>query len=343
MSEAAAAPAATPAATSDVAAAATGAAPGAPTPKLEAKAPELEWTPDAEKQFFELMKRSPYGTLKANGKEEVLDSPEKVRAALLDAARGRGATKVAEEAKRAKAEAAEVKRKAELYERALDGDDEALAALGRERPEVRAQREMALAETPPEVRALIEERNQLAHALQEREAAAKAEQAQREAAKLRAQAEQARTEGLAMARKLAEKLTAAGGAESAEALLPYVIEQWQALLEVGLEAGVDVTEEHVIAAAQRAFEEDTAKRFERLQPKTFLGSALKRLETLPPDEVVGALSPAVAQKWARALAKRITAQRTESQPRPATPPDAQPRRTVEPVARLPLSPFRFGR
>jgi hypothetical protein len=344
MSEAAAAaPAATPTATSDAAPAAPGAAPGAPAKATETKAPESEWTPDSEKQFFELMKKSPYGKLKANGKEEVLDSPEKVRAALLDAARGRGATKVAAEAKQAKAEAAEAKRQAELMARALDGDDEALAALGRERPEARAQREKALAEIPPEVRELIEERNELARQLQEREAATRQEQAKRESERKRAQAEQARTDGLALARKLAEKLTAAGGAEAAEALLPYVVEQWEALLEVGLEAGVDVTEEHVIAAAQRAFEEDTSKRFERLQPKTFLSGALKRLEALPPDDVVAALSPAAAQKWARALARRITSSRTETQPRPASQSSVESKR-IEPVAKLPpLSPFRFGR
>lgn len=338
MSEAAAAAPAAPAAptTTQPAAPAAGA-----TDAKSAQAQAQEWDASAESQLFELIRKSPYGKLKANGREEVLDSPDKLKAALLDAARGRGASKLAEEAKREKAEAAQVKQRAQLLERALEGDAEALRALGRVRPEERQAQEKALAELPPEVRAVIEENEALRQQLEQRLAAEEQAKAQAEQAKAQALQRQYRDEGLGMARKLIEKL---GAAETAEGMLPYVLEAWRDLTNVGLEAGQDVGEEHVLTLAQQLFEQDTDKRFDRLAPKTFLGSALRRLEALPPEDVVSSLSEKTARRWAKAIAQRLQGAKaqTAAAPKPAAP--ASPAaRTVETIARQPLSPFRFGR
>jgi hypothetical protein len=332
VSEAAAAAAPAPAAadTTQAAAPAAADAKGAP-----AKTTAQEWDASAESQLFDLMKRSPYGKLKANGKEELLDGPDKLKSALLDAARGRGASKLAEEAKREKAEAAQVRQRAELLERALEGDAEALRQLGRVRPEERQAQEKALAELPPEVRALIEENNALRQEQERRnQAEAQAQRAQ-ETAKSQALQAKYREEGLAMARGLVSKL---GTAESAETMLPYVLQAWKDLTDVGLEAGEDVNEDHVVAMAQRLFEEDTDKRFDRLAPKTFLGSAMKRLAALPPEEALANLDDATATKWAKHLAKRLHGRRNAAPTQPAQPQESRQRNDV--VSRMPLSPMR---
>ena len=333
MSEAAAAAAPAPAAadTTQAAAPAAADAKGAP-----AKTTAQEWDASAESQLFDLMKRSPYGKLKANGKEEVLDGPDKLKSALLDAARGRGASKLAEEAKREKAEAAQVKQRAELLERALEGDADALRQLGRVRPEERQAQEKALAELPPEIRQLIEENNALRQDRERRDQAEAQAKKQQEAEKLTAQQTKYRNEGLAMARSLIEKM---GSAESADAMLPYVLQAWKDLTDISMEDGDEFDEGQVLTAAQRLFEEDTDKRFDRLAPKTFLGSAMKRLAALPPEEALANLDDATATKWAKHLAKRLHGRRNATPAQPSQAQESRQRNDV--VSRLPLSPMRW--
>lgn len=338
MSEAAAA--AAPATTA--APAPTQAPPAVAAEKTEARPAESKqaaWDAAREAQLLELLKSSPYGKLKANGKEEVLDSPEKLKALLLDAARGKGASKMTEEAKREKAEAAKAKEEAALLRKALQGDAAARKALGIIDPAEAQAKEAALAEVPPEVRAMYEEleavKAENARLAQEREAIQRAEQERREAA----YKEQVRSEALGFAKSLVESL---GTGDEAEALLPYTLRAMHDLGEEGLRMGVDVTPEQVQTLARQLFEADGVGRVEKLSPKSFLGAALKRLEAMPVKEVVAGLSPKMRVAMARELAQLRVAAKTKeaAAPKPAEPPSSLPTTSTLPK---PLSPFKWGR
>jgi hypothetical protein len=329
---AAAAPAAAPAAPS-AAPAQTSAAPA------DAKAPPTEaaWDNEQETQFLKMLQKSPYGKVKANGKEEAIDSADKLKALMLDAQRGKGATKLAEEAKREKAEAAQAKQQADLAMRALKGDAAALRALGITDPAEQQAREQALAEVPPEVRAVIE-RAEAAEAriaeFEAREAEAKQAEEQRRTMAVR---DQVRTEALGFAKSLVESL---GTGEEAEALLPYTLRAMHDLGAEGLRMGVDVSPEQVQQFARQLFDADGVQRVDRLAPKSFLGAALKRLETMPVKDVVAGLSPKMRVAIAKELAQQRVAAKTQAQPKPAEPQNERPSTSTMPQ---PMSPFRFGR
>jgi hypothetical protein len=329
---AAAAPAAAPAAPS-AAPAQTSAAPA------DAKAPPTEaaWDNEQETQFLKMLSKSPYGKVKANGKEEAIDSADKLKALMLDAQRGKGATKLAEEAKREKAEAAQAKQQADLAMRALKGDAAALRALGITDPAEQQAREQALAEVPPEVRAVIE-RAEAAEAriaeFEAREAEAKQAEEQRRTMAVR---DQVRTEALGFAKSLVESL---GTGEEAEALLPYTLRAMHDLGAEGLRMGVDVSPEQVQQFARQLFDADGVQRVDRLAPKSFLGAALKRLETMPVKDVVAGLSPKMRVAIAKELAQQRVAAKTAAQPKPAEPQSERPSTSTMPQ---PMSPFRFGR
>lgn len=334
---------------SEAAAAAPAAAPAAPTaanataPAADAKAPAIEaakaaWDDAQESQFLDLLKRSPYGKVKANGKEETLDSADKVKSLLLDASRGRGASKLAEEAKREKSEAAQAKQQADLAMRALKGDAEARRALGLVDPAEQQAREQALAEVPPEVRAMIEQNE----ALQAQVAEFKAHQAQAKQAeeerRFEAQKTQVRTEALGFAKSLVETL---GTGDEAEALLPYTLRAMHDLNAEGLQMGRDVSPEQVQQLARQMFEQDGVQRVDRLAPKSFLGAAMKRLETMPVKDVVAGLSPKMRVAIAKELAQQRVASKTAAQPKAA---EAQTNdRPTTSTMPQPMSPFRFGR
>lgn len=339
MSEAAAAPAApaaTPAATTQ-AATSTQTQPAA-TEKTEV-GKQAAWDDARESQLLELLKSSPYGKLKANGKEETLDSAEKLKAVLLDATRGRGAKQVVEAANKEKAEAAKAKEEAALLRKALQGDASARKALGIVDPAEQQAREQALAEVPPEVRAVLEQNEalqaQVAEFKAQQEAAQKAEQERRETA----YREQVRTEALGFAKSLVESL---GSGEEAETLLPYTLQAMHDLGEEGLQMGVDVTPEQVQTLARKLYEADGVQRVDKLAPKSFLGAALKRLETMPVKDVVAGLSPKMRVAIAKELAQQRVAAKTQQQaaPRPAPEPSSLPSTSTLPK---PLSPFKWGK
>lgn len=334
MSEtaAAAAPAAAPAAPSAAPAQASAAPADAKAPPTEAA-----WDNEQEAQFLKMLSKSPYGKVKANGKEEAIDSADKLKALMLDAQRGKGATKLAEEAKREKAEAAQAKQQADLAMRALKGDAAALRALGITDPAEQQAREQALAEVPPEVRAVIE-RAEAAEAriaeFEAREAEAKQAEEQRRTMAVR---DQVRTEALGFAKSLVESL---GTGEEAEALLPYTLRAMHDLGAEGLRMGVDVSPEQVQQFARQLFDADGVQRVDRLAPKSFLGAALKRLETMPVKDVVAGLSPKMRVAIAKELAQQRVAAKTQAQPKPA---EAQSERPSTSTMPQPMSPFRFGR
>jgi len=334
---------------SEAAAAAPAAAPAAPTTQAapaqaaDAKAPATDaskaaWDDAQESQFLDLLKRSPYGKVKANGKEEVIDSADKVKSLLLDASRGRGASKLAEEAKREKSEAAQAKQQADLAMRALKGDAEARRALGLVDPAEQQAREQALAEVPPEVRAVIEQNEALQAQVAEFKAQQEQAQKAEEERRTTAQREQVRNEALGFAKTLVEQL---GTGDEAEQVLPYILRAWHELTNEGLQAGVDITPEHVLTLSRQMFEQDGVQRVDKLAPKSFLGAALKRLETMPVKDVVAGLSPKMRVAIAKELAQQRVASKTAAQPKPVeTEGNSRPTTSTMPQ---PMSPFRFGR
>lgn len=295
-----------------------------------------EWTPDAEKQLLGLLKRSPFGKFKANGVEEILDSPDKLKAALLDASRGRGAAKIAAEAKKEIAEAKEAKAKAELLERALNGDADAMAKLGR-RPQAEVdEHQRQLESLPPEVRQLLEAHNAAQEENQKLreqiESRAKAEEQRR----IEVHAAQIREQALGFAQEMIEKL---GTDTTPEEILPSILEAWNELTAAGLKMGEDITPEQVLFRANQLWERETSARFKKLGAKSFMGAAIERIQTMPIEDVISALPEGYRRKLARALAVQAKTAADKASVQPA-PKQEERRAAPVPQSRI-LSPFRW--
>lgn len=303
------------------------------------------WGDEDKKQLFDLLKKSPY-KLRHKGEEQALDSEEAFTAALMDAQRGRGASKMVEETKREKAEAekarAEAQRMSQLLEAARRGDVNALAQLGLEPAEARQQREAEEAAIPPEVRAVIDENRRLAAELQRMEAAAQEAQRQQEQELVQKQAAELREVGMGYAKKLVEAIGAdpKHAAEAFEDIRDAMME----LNDLGAEIGVDFTEEQVIAMAKQRREARALKDLSQLRPEKLLSSLKDNLLAAKPADMRAALGDDGFTRLATAMARELKAMRlgpAPTQPQQA-PPTQSEERPKQALAGWPLSPFRFG-
>jgi hypothetical protein len=321
--------------------------PAAPKAPAKAEAPAADkptWGDDDKKQLFDLLKKSPY-KLRHKGEEQALDSEESFTAALMDAQRGRGASKMVEETKREKAEAekarTEAQRMSQLLEAARRGDVNALSQLGLEPPDVRQQREADEAAIPPEVRAVIDENRRLAAELQRREAAAHEAQQRQEQELVQKQAAELREVGMGYAKKLVEAIGAdpKHAAEAFEDIRDAMME----LNDLGAEIGVDFTEDQVLAMARQRREARALKDLSQLRPERLFSSLKDNLMAAKPADMRAALGDDGFTRFATSVARELKAMRLG--PAPTQPQQTQPAPEEKPKsagAGWPLSPFRFG-
>ena len=333
----------------------------APPKGTEKGAPAADWTDADKESLFGLLKKSPF-KFKANGEEKALDSEEALRGILNDASRGRGASKVVEEAKKEAAEAKRLREEAErdrgLVERARRGDFEARLALGLVPPNEKAELEAELATLPPEVRQLLSENEAMKQELAASRAAA--EQQKAEAEKARAAA--LRDGALKTASGFVKQVFEASGldmqADAAEAR-PWMSAVLQAMREFdahGLDIAQDTTVQQLVARARELREEASERSFERLKAEKRLSLVRSDLEALADrfsaqqptataQDVIGAVGKKAAFAISRAVAQTMRAQK--SQPAQASTPEPRQEEKRE-ERRQPLafggSPFfGFGR
>jgi len=286
-------------------------------PKGTAAAPAAQpqsWGEKDDAELVERFKRSPY-RLKSKGVEQAIDSPEALKAFINDAQRGKGATKVVEEAKReaaeAKKEREEAAKERELIKRARAGDWNARKELGLVDPREVRQREQEWEAVPPEVRELYEERNREAKRADELEAKWKAKEA--EELERREQAE------LSTARRLATDEThrvmqALGLTESnAERLMPFVAGAIRDLGNEGLELGVDMTQELIIERFKQLTGTFDEEMFAGLTPERAFSSIAKQLDSMDDATLQKTVPPKLANRIARMVARAVTQRRAQPQ------------------------------
>lgn len=296
------------------------------------------WTEKDDAALADLLKRSPHGKRKVNGKEESLSSIDDLKRWVMDSQRGVGANRVVEEAKK-QAEAgrtAEEKLKAleARLERVKKGDREALRELGFD-DGAEKQTQDAIAALPPEVQDIIRANQEMARRLQEHESE-KQRQAQE---KEQATAKQTRESTLAEARELLPQLLSDIQPEHYEAELPGIIFAMTKLKAEGSRLGVDYTVEQLRDYVGRMRDAGLTDRVGRMTPQAamkMLAPVLKSLKAEQLAEALGEDFMPLGRTFSDAWTKHWRAKRAA----PATVVEQQPERkpTEKPK---PLSPMRF--
>lgn len=224
---------------------------------------------ELSKYLKKLSKHDPRARVRVRGEEKGLESLDDLFCVVTDAQRGRGATKVVEEAKK---EAEEAKRIKALAEKAKAGDIDAISELAGPQSlealkarDAQAAEEKKLLEQLSDVERMLYEENTT---LRQREAQrAKAEAEAKKAAEAQereASVAKARTEAQATATKVLEALKLPP--EKLEVVGPYVVRAMRRAAELGLEVGTDVPAEQVLAEAQEEMQGVLSHTLEGLQP-----------------------------------------------------------------------------
>jgi hypothetical protein len=279
------------------------------------KAPAApSWSDKDDAELVERFKRSPY-RLKHKGAEQAIDSPEALKAFINDAQRGKGASKVVEEAKReaaeAKREREEASRERELIKRARAGDWNARKELGLVDPREIKARQDEWEAVPPEVRELYEERNREAKRADELEAKWKAKEAEEHQRREEAEISTAKRLATNETHRVMKSL---GITEAnAERLMPFVAGAIADLSELGLELGVDMTQELIVERFKQlkgGFDEEM---FSSLEPSRAIAAFSKQLDSMDDATLSKALPPKLAQRIAKMVARSVTQRRAQPQ------------------------------
>lgn len=253
-------------------------------PAKETAAPP-QWGEKDDAEFFERLKRSPYGRLKADGKEETLDSPDALKRALLDAQRGRGANRLVEESKKAKAEAAttaaEAKTLKDVVERARRGDARALRELGLvPESEDNAAREEFEA-LPPGVQQLVKQNHEMQQRLRQHEEAVANAARESEAA-----AKKAERDGvLATAKSYAKEVLSDIKEEFYDSELPDVLMAMEELKRSGMRYNREFDVSYLREYIGQQQERTVFSRLDKMKPDALLKRVAPLLKSLPPSEI----------------------------------------------------------
>ena len=333
---------------SDGAAGAPGGAPaatpaGAPQSNAPAQAkPKAVEVPPAwgekdDAELLERLKRSPYGRLKVNGKEEGIESIEDLKRRNLDAMRGRGANRVVEESKKAAEEGKRAAEEAKALKAALDrakrGDAAALRELGLVPDDERQRAEQEFSRLPPEVQEVLRQNYELSERLTAKERAEQ-ERAQQEEMTLK---ERRKQEVLQRAKSFLPDLMADIREEYADADLPDVLQAMEALRAEGAKLGVDYDASHVRLMVEQLREGGVNGRIKQMKPEAAAKNLAPMLASMKPNELKSALGEHFLP-IAKAISKAYIAAVKGERNKPAS---SAPQRPEEaPKPRTPLMPGR---
>lgn len=317
MSEAAAAPAAAPtaapASNAPASANAEGKAPSKSGPgQVSEVAAAPSWGDTDDADLFERLKRSPYKA-KIKGQERGLDSKQNLQEMLGHAQRGIGATKMVEETKlereAATKERAEATAERELLKRAKAGDWHARKELGLLDPAELKARNDEWESVPPEVRELYDSEQSKTKRIAELE--------QQWKAKEQEETDRRDATALSQAKRMAmtethRVLNAIGMTEqNQEYLMPFVAGAIADLREHGLELGVDMPPEMIVARFNELAGNHEEKMFSGMKPERSAAAFEKQTKTMDDATLLKTVSPEFAMRMARAVAKAQTARRAQ--------------------------------
>ena len=253
--------------------------------KPAAKAPEQPkdapaWSEKDDAELVERFKRSPYGKLRVNGKDEPIDSVDAIKRTLLDAQRGKGANQFVEQTKKEAAEAKklaeEAKAERELIARARKGDQQALRELGLVPDSEREQLRKEWEALSPEQQDLYR-RN---HELEQREAQRLAKEKQDAETAAQTKRREATEKALAEARSHMKEILKDVREELSDVELPEIIGAMRALKEKGAKIGRDYTPEQLALFVSQRREAALHGRYAALKPDAALKLALPHLKSL---------------------------------------------------------------
>jgi len=330
---------------SDGAAGAPGAVPAAPAAAAQgapaqAKPKVVEpqsWGEKDDSDLLERFKRSPYGKLKVNGKEEVIESIEDLKRRNLDAMRGRGANRVVEESKKAAEEGKRASEEAKALKSALDrarrGDTSALRELGLVPDDERQRAEQEFSRLPPEVQDVLRQNLELSEKLTARE---RAEQERTQQEELTVK-ERRKQEVLQRAKSFLPELMADIREEYADVDLPDVLQVMETLRSEGAKMGVDYDASHVKLMVEQLREGGANGRVKQMKPE----AAAKNLAPLMAGMTGSQMKAALGEHFlpiAKAISKAYIAAVKGERNKPAQ--SAQQRQDEAPKARAPLMPGR---
>lgn len=267
----------------------------------ETKAPEQhadsqtstdDWSDEDTQHFTRLLskksKTDAAFRLRHKGEEKALESLDDLKAAILDAQRGRGANKIVEEAKKEREAVAQQKQQMEAIQQAFASGDPELAEaalqllvgdrahdLAQAVAERRKQKAEEYAGMSDRERALAERNKALEsefQRLQTQEAQAKEEAIEKQKqAQIREVSAQAKT-------KTQELVTALGLSEDAMAVYgPHVVSVLREARELGQELGTDISFDQVKEVAVQRARMASVETLQGLPPKTVYDMLGKKL------------------------------------------------------------------
>lgn len=312
-------------------------------PKADARPAESTWTDADESELLARIKRSPYGKMKVDGKEQEVDS---VKSLYTSALRGNGAKRLAEEANKKEAEWKAKEAHYSKLEQALDaarrGDRKAAAALGLVPDEEREVLQKQWDSMTPEERAVWQENADLRRYREEREAKDAEELKTRELTEKKAKTEAV----MKSAKSLLPKILSGIREEARDLDLPHVVAALEDIKASALRLGTDITEEQVadyVAEFVRQRQQHGAlSHIEKMAPTAAAPHFARVMKSLKPADLEAALgddyAPTLrhfADAWL-AYNKRARTKAQTQQQRQST------SQAPEPAPREPLSRFRNG-
>lgn len=323
-----------------------------PVAKADAKPDAAPaWGPDDDKAFEALAKKRGL-KVKANGQEMPITSMEGLLKEFEFSSKGRGATKLAEEAKAereaAKSERAEAQRLKLLHEAARKGDYNARVELGLVAPDEAASRDAELAALPPEVRQMLEANAKMEQELAELRAERERQTKEAEESRMTAQKTELRKQATGFLQKVFESAGLDLKDDAAEAR-PFLAATYQAMREfadAGMDIAADTTAELVTRRIMELREESSTRSFGKLKAGKRLELVRPVLEDLAtrfslpqPTAQASELIEAVGPKAARAIARAVAQMQRTSKAVPAKP--ATPEAPAKEQPKKP-EPLRFG-
>lgn len=306
-------------------------------PKTPTKADAPSWGEKDDADFIERLKRSPYGKLKVDGKDEAIDSVDAFKRTLLDAQRGKGANRIVEQTKKEAAEAKAAKEEATAIKAAIDrarrGDKSALRDLGLIPDDERIQAEQEFAKLPPEVQEIARHNFELTERLR----AAEEEKANELRQRQDTEKKQQRDATLKRAKELAATILKDVKEDLHDVELPEVLLAMETLKAAGSRLGVDYTPEQLAVYIEQQREQSVWERVGRTKPEV----ALKRLSPILKGLKAGGLREALGDDFpslAKLFASEWLAYHKGGKAKPASAAGEAPAPPKKPD---PLQPFRF--
>lgn len=279
-------------------------------PGQVAEAPS--WSDADDTELFERLKRSPYKA-KIKGQERGLDSKQNLQEMLGHAQRGIGATKMVEETKLEREAATKEKSEAaaerELVKRARAGDWQARKELGLVDPaEVRARND-EWESIPPEVRELYDSEQSKTKRIAELEQQWKAKEQEETDRRDATAFSQAKRMAMTETHRV---LNAIGMTEqNQEQLMPFVAGAISDLQKHGLELGVDMPPEMIVARFKELAGEFDERMFSGLQPERAAASLRQQTAKMDDATLLKTYGNEESMRIARAVARAQTARRAQ--------------------------------